>query len=80
MALGYAFPQLGDTLAVKVLAVVLVTGPGNLIGGLIGAFILGVAEVMTITYISGDWMTAIVFSAMLAIILAKPSGLFGAKV
>ena len=80
MAIGYAYPALPNILAVKGLAVVLVAGPGNLIGGLITAFSLGVAEVMTGTYISGDWMQAIVFSVMLAIILAKPSGIFGARV
>ena len=80
MALGYANPALPNLLAVKGLSLVLMAGPGNLIGGLIASFVLGVAETMVITYVPGDWMNAIIFTGILIVILAKPSGLFGAKV
>lgn len=80
MILGYAHAGLANTLAVLGLSIVLVAGAGNLIGGLITAFIIGVAQSLTVTYVPGDWSDAIVFGAMLIIIISRSKGLFGEKV
>jgi branched-chain amino acid transport system permease protein len=80
MTLGYASPGLPNSLAIKGLVLLLVAGSGNLIGGLITAFGLGIAESMTITYLPGQWSDAIIFGIILTIIMIRPGGLFGAKV
>jgi branched-chain amino acid transport system permease protein len=80
MALGSAGPTLGDTLALKAIAVALFAGLGNLSGGLYGSFILGVAESLVIAYVPGNWSTAISFAMIMVVIMFKPKGLFGARV
>lgn len=80
MKLGVANAGLGDTLALIGLCVVLASGAGNLIGGLIMSFVLGVIQTLTITYIPGNWSDSVIYGAILLIIVIKPLGLFGAKV
>jgi branched-chain amino acid transport system permease protein len=80
MFLGSASPQLGDFVAMKVIATSLVAGLGNLKGGLVCGLLLGVAEGMVMGYISGSWSNAIAFIMMLLIVLIKPQGLFGIKI
>lgn len=79
MALGTTYPFLGDFLVVKVLAVVLFAGPGNLVGGLICALILGIAESLTLGYLPGQWSNALAFVMIIAVMMWKPQGLFGAR-
>ncbi len=79
MLLGSASAGLGEAVALKVLAVAITAGLGNLIGGLLCGLSLGVAESMAMGYIPGSWSNAVAFVAMLVVILAKPQGLFGTK-
>lgn len=80
MLLQSASPGLGDMLAHKVLAVSIVAGLGNLVGGLVVGLGLGVLEALIQGYSSGSWSNAIAFVVMLVVILWKPKGLFGIKV
>lgn len=79
MALGTTYPFFGDTLVIKVLAVILFAGPGNLAGGLICALILGTAESLTLGYLPGQWSNAIAFAMIILVVTWKPQGLFGAR-
>jgi len=78
--LGSASPWLGDFVALKVLAVAIVAGLGNLAGGLVCGLLLGIAEAMAMAYFPGSWSNAIAFIMMLVVILIKPHGVFGTKV
>jgi len=80
MLLGSASPNLGEFVALKVIAVSIVAGLGNLKGGLVCGLLLGIAEAMAMGYISGSWSNAISFIMMLMIVLIKPQGLFGTKI
>jgi branched-chain amino acid transport system permease protein len=80
MLLHSASPGLGDMLAHKVLAVSIVAGLGNLVGGLVVGLALGVLEALSQGYAAGSWSNAIAFVVMLVVILWKPKGLFGIKV
>jgi len=79
MTLGTAWSALADILALKVLVAVLLAGMGNLIGGLISAYIIGIIEGMALAYLPGDWTNAIVFGIVIAIVIIKPQGLFGLR-
>jgi len=80
MLLHSASPGLGDMLAHKVVAVSIVAGLGNLVGGLVVGLALGVLEALIQGYAAGSWSNAIAFVVMLVVILWKPKGLFGIKV
>lgn len=79
LLLGSASPDLGDLLSHKVLGVSIIAGMGNLAGGLIVALLLGIAEAVIQGFFSGSWSNAAVFVIMLAVVLIKPRGIFGAK-
>ncbi len=79
MLLGAASPGLGEQVAHKVLAVSIIAGLGNLVGGLAVGLGLGVLEALVQGYLSGSWSNAIAFVIMLVVILVKPRGLFGIK-
>jgi len=80
MSFGSAHAGLGDLLALKMIAIVLFAGVGNLAGGLIAAIILGVAETMATGYISGQWSPAVAFGMIFLIVMLRPQGLFGTRV
>ena len=79
MTFGAAWCTLPDNLAIKVVASALLAGLGNLRGGLIGAYILGLAEGMTLAYLPGDWAHAVAFGMIIIVVMIKPQGLFGVK-
>jgi branched-chain amino acid transport system permease protein len=79
MTLGSASAALGDTLAIKATVLILFAGMGNLKGGLISALLIGVAEALSLAYLPGRWTEAIVFGAIMMVIIIKPNGLFGMK-
>ena len=54
-------------------------GLGSLPGAAIGALLLGVAEAMTVTYISPAWATAVPYVVIFVVLLVRPQGLLGAR-
>jgi branched-chain amino acid transport system permease protein len=80
MTLGSASPALGDKLAINAIIVTLFAGSGNLKGGLIAAFLLGLASALVPAYLPGVWSDAIIFGTIMVVIIIKPQGLFGARV
>jgi len=79
MYLGAAAGDLGGILSVKMLAVAILAGLGNLRGGLIAGLILGIAESLAVGFISGAWANAIAFTMLLVVIMWRPQGLFGVR-
>ena len=69
MTLGSASASLGDTLAIKALVLMLFAGMGNLKGGLIAAILMGLAEALTMAYLPGRWTEAIIYGAIMIIII-----------
>lgn len=80
MLLGSASPWLGESVALKVLAVSITAGLGNLKGGLYVGLGLGILESLAIGYLPGSWANVIAFVLMLIIVLVRPEGLFGGSI
>ena len=79
MSLGTASASLADNLAIKIMAVALFSGIGNIGGGIIAALILGLAENMALAYLPGTYSQAIAFAMIMLVVMVKPQGLFGTK-
>jgi branched-chain amino acid transport system permease protein len=79
MSLGAASAPLAGILAVKVLAVAIFAGLGNLRGGLICGVILGMAESFATGNVPGDWVNAIAFGMILIAVIWRPEGVFGLR-
>jgi branched-chain amino acid transport system permease protein len=63
----------------RVLSVIVLGGMGSLPGAVIGALLLGVAETMTVSYISPAWATAVPYVLIFGVLLLRPQGILGAR-
>jgi branched-subunit amino acid ABC-type transport system permease component len=70
-------PTLGGAYTIKALIVVTMGGIGHVLGGLIAAFMLGLAETFGALLLSPGLITAINFALFSIVLLWKPQGLFG---
>ena len=52
---------------------------GSLPGAVVGALLLGIAETMTVTYISPAWATAVPYLFIFVVLLVRPQGLMGSR-
>jgi len=63
----------------RLLGIIVLGGMGSLPGAAIGALALGVAETMTVTYISPAWATAVPYIFVIIVLLVRPQGLLGSR-
>ncbi|MDR0454803.1 MAG: branched-chain amino acid ABC transporter permease, partial [Deferribacteraceae bacterium] len=54
-------------------------GIGSIPGAMVGGLLLGVAEVLSVAFISPSFRDAIAFAILILILIVKPTGLFGIK-
>ena len=73
-------PYIGAMLGIKAFIAAVLGGIGSIQGAMIGGLMIGVAESLTISYISSDFADAVVFGILIIILLVKPAGLFGNNV
>lgn len=69
---------LGEGLMLKGFAAVIVGGYGDVRGAVIGGFLIGLSEVLGAQYISTTFRDAISFGLLIAFLLLRPRGIFGA--
>jgi branched-chain amino acid transport system permease protein len=75
--LGSIAPGEGYEVLIKALAVCIIGGLGSTGGVIVASFIIGFAERFTDTYIGSHWTMIVSLAAILIVLVAKPSGLFG---
>jgi branched-chain amino acid transport system permease protein len=71
------FPQMGQPMLHKGIAVVILGGMGDIRGALLGGFFLGFAEVFSVAYVGSTMRDAVAFGLLFVILLFRPEGLFG---
>jgi branched-chain amino acid transport system permease protein len=71
--------DMGAPIELKGLAVIILGGMGSVTGAVVGGFILGAVETFAIAYGLSPWRDAIVFGVMFALLVARPTGLFGKR-
>ena len=60
--------------------VVIVAGLGNVPGAVIGAFIVALLKTLTVEYVGTGWDFVVPSALIMAILIFKPSGIFGSEV
>lgn len=68
----------GDQLLVVAFAVIVFGGMGSLRGAVIGGLVLGLIQAFTTVYVSGTFSSAITYLIIVAVLIVRPNGLFGA--
>lgn len=72
-------PGVGEGLAVKGFAVLILGGLGSIVGAIVGGVILGVSEAMAAGFISSAYKDVIAFFVMIVVLLFRPEGLLGKR-
>ena len=72
--------EMGALIALKAFAASIVGGFGSIPGAIVGGLAIGVIETFGGFYISSAYTDAIAFVILIAVLLVKPSGLFGERV
>jgi len=79
---GLAFnviqPDMGRSVELKGLAVIILGGMGSMVGAVVAGFALGLCEVLVVAHLGGSWRDAISFAALFLILTLRPGGLLGA--
>jgi branched-subunit amino acid ABC-type transport system permease component len=72
-------PTGGLTILLEAFALVIIGGLGSFRGTVLAAFIVGFSEVLAIRYISFQLSGLMIYLVLLAVIIARPYGIFGVK-
>ena len=69
-------PFMGEAVGLKGISAMIVGGMGNIWGSIAGGLIIGVTEVLAISYFGADFVDLAVFGLLLGILVLRPTGLF----
>lgn len=73
------FPQMGGMLNLKAFVIIILGSMGNLVGAVIGGFLMGLVEALVSGYLSASYKDFIAFGILVLVLIIKPTGLFGGK-
>ena len=71
-------PSMGLDMLLPIFAAAILGGIGSVSGAVLGGLIVGVAEAATVGIIGAEWRAAVAFLILIAVLLVRPNGLFGA--
>ena len=72
-------PSLGGALTVKAFIITVLAGMGSIVGVLVGALLIGIAEALTTTLASSALQDLTAMILFLLVLFVMPNGLFGTK-
>jgi branched-chain amino acid transport system permease protein len=70
-------PTMGSSPLLKAFIVVILGGLGSLGGTMLSAYIISLAESISMFFVGLYWTPAVLFAIMILVMIFKPSGLFG---
>lgn len=77
MAFNSVTPQMGLSMGLKGLAIIILGGMGSVKGAMAGGLILGISETLIVVFGDSGYRDAIAFIAIIVILLIRPQGIFG---
>ncbi len=72
-------PELSLRALIYAFAIVILGGLGSLRGSIVASFIVGYVVVATITFLGSRWSEFVMLLAIVAILVVRPTGLFGVE-
>jgi branched-chain amino acid transport system permease protein len=78
LAFNSVSPDMGRTIELKGLAVIILGGMGSMTGAVLAGFALGLVEVFVVAHLGGSYRDAVSFAALFLILVLRPRGLLGA--
>jgi branched-chain amino acid transport system permease protein len=72
-------PAVGALPTIKAFAIIILGGLGSIPGAVIGGLLYGIAENITGYLTNSTWQNAVAFALLIAVLIIRPTGLFGQK-
>jgi branched-chain amino acid transport system permease protein len=72
-------PAMGALPTIKAFAIIILGGLGSIPGAVIGGLLYGIAETTTGYLTNSAWQNAVAFALLIAVLIVRPTGLFGQK-
>ncbi len=72
-------PTMGFELVLPLFAAAILGGIGSVPGAMVGGMVIGIAEAASVPIAGAQYRAAVAFVVMLAMLLLRPRGLFGAR-
>jgi branched-chain amino acid transport system permease protein len=72
-------PYMGFDLLLPLFAAAILGGIGSMSGAVFGGLIVGVAEAAAVHIVGADYRAAVAFLILIAVLLVRPTGLFGVR-
>jgi branched-chain amino acid transport system permease protein len=83
MLVGLTFqvvtPFMGMEIGLKGVAAMVVGGAGNLTGAMLAGPLLGIAEILSVGYLSASYRDVVVYGLLILILIVRPHGLLGRR-
>lgn len=73
------FFQMGYRVGIDAFTAAVLGGIGSLSGAVVGGLIIGMLRAISDQYIAAQWTNTILFSLLIAVLIFRPSGLFGSN-
>jgi branched-chain amino acid transport system permease protein len=72
-------PAIGALPTIKAFAIIILGGLGSIPGAVVGGLLYGIAENVTGYLTNSTWQNAVAFALLIAVLIIRPTGLFGEK-
>ncbi len=71
------YPQMGFLVGLAGFTAAVIGGIGSIPGAMLGGYLLGIVESVTLTYITTGWSNLVIFSILIVFLLVRPQGILG---
>lgn len=71
---------MGFLIGLRAFTAAVLGGIGNIPGAMVAGFVLGLIQSFSEGYVSSRWTDAIIFAVLIAVLVFKPTGIFGERV
>ena len=70
-------PAMGFDLLLPLFAAAILGGIGSVPGAVVGGLVVGLSEAAAVAFVGAQWRGAVAFAILIAVLMVRPSGLFG---
>lgn len=72
-------PQMGLDLLLPLFAAAILGGIGSVPGAMLAGLIVGLGEAFAVQWVGAEWRAAVAFVVLVAVLIARPQGIFGRR-